>query len=274
MIGNSLKLSPNFPPPGTGHTPFSVSGASSSCKLSSNLTRTLRRGAFQLRVIGLFQSQTTMIRLTSCRVRRAATLPRQALKRSQISILAVVSDQEVLRLLPYTGKIQSHFESQFLCDFGRILHFAEHMQKNQPHMPFPVFVLSDAHYFHIFTMLHSFPLRVAIDFGSPHHYYPCSIFQDFSEFRFSGYAFTTLCTMRLCSGATHSGVLALYYLRLDKSYSDYSDSILILYSRRIAPLISRFEFSAICSCWQVLSHGAFRRSCQLRLIAQRFARFL
>ena len=23
------------------------------------------------------------------------------------------------------------------------------------------------------TMLHSFPLRIAIGFGSPHHYYPC-----------------------------------------------------------------------------------------------------
>jgi len=104
VIGNSLKSSPNFPSPSTGHTPFNVSGAPSSCKLSNNLTRTLRRGAFQLRVTGLFQSQTTMIRLTFCRVRRAATLPRQTLKRSQISILAVVLTKKSLDCYLTPGK--------------------------------------------------------------------------------------------------------------------------------------------------------------------------
>ena len=41
------------------------------------------------------------------------------------------------------------------------------------------------------TMLHSLHLRIAIGFGSPHHYYPC---QPCGWFRFSGYDFTTLCT--------------------------------------------------------------------------------
>lgn len=45
------------------------------------------------------------------------------------------------------------------------------------------------------TMLHSFHLRVAIGFRSPHHYCPC---QSFNRFRFSGYDFTTLCTPFIC----------------------------------------------------------------------------
>ena len=57
--------------------------------LQINLTRALRREAFQLHVIGITQLQTTMARLTSCILHRTVTLQIQALKRSQISILVV-----------------------------------------------------------------------------------------------------------------------------------------------------------------------------------------
>ena len=128
-----------------------------------------------------------MVRLTSCNVHRTAILPIQALKRSQISILVVsFLTVEALRPLPYTGKIQSCFESQFLHDSRWIFHSTGYVRKNQPHTPFPIFTLSSAS---ALTMLHSFHLRMTIGFGGPLHYYPCLSCE---TFRFSGYDFTTL----------------------------------------------------------------------------------
>ena len=130
------------------------------------MTRALRRGAFQLRVIGITQSQTTMARLTSCILRCAVTLQIQALKRSQISILVVNRPLKPLgryltpgesnhtlnhsyRVVPY-----EYFISQGICGKTNRLYF---LQCSPFRMPVTL------------TMLHSFHYWIAIGFGSPHH---------------------------------------------------------------------------------------------------------
>ena len=61
------------------------------------------------------------------------------------------------------------------------------IQKNEPY----TFSLSSPSFDgRAITMLHSFPLLIAIGFGNPHHYYPCHFW-----FRFSDYVFTTLQTL-------------------------------------------------------------------------------
>ena len=52
------------------------------------------------------------------------------------------------------------------------------------------------------------------------------------QFRFSGYDFTTLCTIHSCSCVTHSGVLIRVLPSVDSPIT-----VLILYSRGFSPLI-------------------------------------
>ena len=92
----------------------------------------------------LSQSQTTMVRLTSykfialqCSHYRLSNVPKSL---SLWSFLTV----EALRPLPYTGKIQPCFESQFLHDSRWTFHSTGYMRKNQPHTPFPILTLSSA----------------------------------------------------------------------------------------------------------------------------------
>ena len=92
----------------------------------------------------LSQFQTTMVRLTSCIFivlqhsnYRLSNVPKSL---SLWPFLTV----EALRPLPYTGKIQPCFESQFLHDSGWTFHSTGRVQKNQPHTPFPILTLLSA----------------------------------------------------------------------------------------------------------------------------------
>ena len=138
--------------------------------LQINLTRALRHGAFQLLVIGITQSQTTMARLTSCILLRSVILQIQDLKRSQISILVVIRPLKPLGRYLTPGEA-NHTLNHSYCVvpheyfiswgiYGKTSHIC-FLQSSSFRMPSTL------------TMLHSFPLRIAIGFGSPHHYYPC-----------------------------------------------------------------------------------------------------
>ena len=141
-----------------------------SWNLQINLTRALRRGAFQPRVIGITQLQTTMARLTSCILHCAVTLQIQALKRSQISILVVNRPLKPLGRYLTPGE-PNHTLNHSCCVvpheyfiswgiYGKTSRIC-FLQSSSFRMPSTL------------TMLHSFHYWIAIDFGSPHHYYPC-----------------------------------------------------------------------------------------------------
>lgn len=107
-----------------------------------------------------------MARLTSCILLCAVTLQIQALKRSQISILVVnrplkpldryLTPGESNHTLNHSYRVVpcEYFISQGICRKTNHIHF---LQCSPFRMPFAL------------TMLHSFPLRIVIGFGSPHH---------------------------------------------------------------------------------------------------------
>ena len=117
-----------------------------------------------------YQPQTTMARLTSCNVHHAVPLPLQDFRRSQISILVIFRRLKPLGRYLTPGKSNhtlnhsycmvpdGHFIPSGLC--GKTSH-TDFFQFSPFRVPFTL------------TMLHSFHLRVAMGFGSPHHYSPC-----------------------------------------------------------------------------------------------------
>jgi hypothetical protein len=118
----------------------------------------------------LSQPQTTMARLTSCNVLCAASLPLQALIRSQISIL--VAFQHLKPLGRYLTPGESNHALNHSCRMIPSGYFnPTGLYGKTSHTNFLQFSPFRAP--HTLTMLHSFHLRVAIGFGSPHHYYPC-----------------------------------------------------------------------------------------------------
>ena len=139
-----------------------------------------------------------MIRLTSCCFHCAVTLQQQALKRSLISILVL---KPLGRYLT-PGK-SNHALNHSCCMIPDGDFIPQGVCRKTSHTHF--FQGSPFRMSFALTMLHSFPYRIAIGFGSPHHYSPCPL----AGFRFSGYDFTTLCTQRIYRCAAHSGVLAL-----------------------------------------------------------------
>ena len=109
---------------------------------------------------------------------------------------------EALRPLPYTGKIQPRFESQFLRDSRQVFHPAGPMRKNQPHSLFPIFPLSGA------TNSYDAAQLTLTDSHRLTEARSIIIHAPFPGFRFSGYGFTTLCTTHFYRNASHSGVSA------------------------------------------------------------------
>lgn len=114
----------------------------------------------------LSQSQTTMARLTSRNLHRAVSLRLQALKRSQISILLM---KPLGRYLTPGESSHDLNHSCFMTSHGYFIprstcRKTSHMRLLQC-SPFRTPAT--------LTMLHSLHLRIAIGFGSPHHYYPC-----------------------------------------------------------------------------------------------------
>ena len=118
----------------------------------------------------LSQSQTTMARLTSRNLHRAATLRLRALKRSQIPILAVFRPLKPLGCYLTPGESNRGLNhSCTMISHEHFISWSAHRKTSRMRLlqcsPFRTpFAL---------TMLHSFHLRVAMGFGSPHHYYPC-----------------------------------------------------------------------------------------------------
>ena len=141
-----------------------------SWNLQINLTRALRRGAFQPRVIGITQLQTTMARLTSCILHCAVILQIQALKRSQISILVVNRPLKPLGRYLTPGK-SNHALNHSFCMIPCRHFIPQGMCGKTNHTLF--FQFSPFRMPLTLTMLHSFHYWIAIGFGSPHHYYPC-----------------------------------------------------------------------------------------------------
>ena len=148
----------------------------------------------------------------TCNVHRAASLPLQILRRSQIPILVVLRRLKPLGRYLTPGKSNhalnhsystvpdGHFTPPGLC---RKTSHTDFFQCSPFRTPVTL------------TMLHSFHLRVAIGFGSPHHYCPCLF----------GLGFQVTTSPRFvpcprCSGATHSGVLArVLPMRFDRPLS-------------------------------------------------------
>ena len=130
------------------------------------MTRALRRGAFQLRVIGITQSQTTMARLTSCILHCAVTLQIQDLKRSQISILVVTRPLKPLGRYLTPGE-SSHTLNHSCCVTPHEHFISWDICRKTSHICFLHF--SSFRMPSALTMLHSFHSRIAIGFGRPHH---------------------------------------------------------------------------------------------------------
>ena len=167
-----------------------------------------------------------MVRLTSCHVHHAVTLPWQALKRSQISFLLLKPLGRYLTPGKSTCTLNHSFctDPHTYCNAWGVCRKTSHIhffQGSSFRMPIAL------------TMLHSFHLRITIGFGSPHHI--LSILSLLGDFRFSGYAFTTLCTIHRYSGVTHSGVLALVLspTLTCRAWPCWSLTILILHGRGI-----------------------------------------
>ena len=159
-----------------------------SWNLQINLTRALRRGAFQPRVIGITQLQTTMARLTSCILHCAVILQIQALKRSQISILVVNRPLKPLGRYLTPGE-PNHTLNHSCCVvpheyfiswgiYGKTSRIC-FLQSSSFRMPSTL------------SMLHSFHYWIAIGFGAR------TIIIHAFRFRFSSYDFTTLCTLSI-----------------------------------------------------------------------------
>ena len=117
-----------------------------------------------------FPQETDIWWIIPAILRCAVTLQIQALKRSQISILVVNRPLKPLGRYLTPGE-SNHTLNHSYCVvpheyfiswgiYGKTSRIC-FLQSSSFRMPSTL------------TMLHSFPLRIAIGFGSPHHYYPC-----------------------------------------------------------------------------------------------------
>ena len=113
-----------------------------------------------------YPAQTTMIRLTSCCFHCTVTLQQQALKRSLISIPVL----KPLGCYLTPGK-SNHALNHSCCMIPDGDFIPQGVCRKTSHTHF--FQGSPFQMSFALTMLHSFPYRIAIGFGSPHHYYPC-----------------------------------------------------------------------------------------------------